>query len=189
MKVYYNNFIKTIVVCLASLLCLVGCSDEYDPNNVPEIFQTKYNEMKDQQFDFSFGDVVKVNDSEIRGIICDISKDEMGIGYGIIFISPDQKLFARSIPSGLSVNCISLFDITYLNEKAKDAISFVEKVKVNFSRVGIGSRGAATNLADLITAFERGLEKRKQLETPCDKKMSLLDPVNENYQDISYILE
>ena len=170
------------------LLLISGCTNKHN-SKIPEIFQTNYEKYKSENLRLQFGDLIKIKNTEFRGVVCDVSKGEGGIWFGIIFMSNEKKLFSRSIPNGLSDDCINLFDFTYLNEKGLHEIEKIESIKVNFEKIGIGARSAAINREELIRDFETGIKNRNEIETPCEQKIKFLEPVNENYRDLNQILK
>ncbi len=169
------------------ILTLVSCKEDSNVNSIPEMFRTNYSKYKDKKFELQFGDLVQIRNSEFKGIIYDISEDEDGIWYGIIFIDKQDRLFGRSIPSGISNDCIQLFDFTYLNQRGINSITKISIIKLDNYKIGVGSRSTAMDEHDLIRDYMMGIERRKRIETPCSEKLKTLEPLNENYIDMNVI--
>ncbi|MCF8254855.1 MAG: hypothetical protein K9I36_15755 [Bacteroidia bacterium] len=176
---------KTLFIIL--LLAILSCTEINNTESIPEIFKTNFGKFRDKKLAFNFGDVVKFKNFDYKGIICDISVDEGGIWYGIVFIDSQNHLFSRNIPSGLSKECIKLLDFTYLNQSGINSVYKIETIKLDFSKIGIGSSSPVKDEKELIRDYERGLEFRKQPETPCSEKLKTLEPINENYRDLKEI--
>jgi len=166
---------------------LFSCSENSNVGSVPEIFRTNYEKYKDKKFELQFGDLVQIHNTKFKGIICDISEDEGGKWYGIIFMDSQERLFGRNIPSGFSNDCIKLFDFTYLNQNGINSITKISNIRLDNSKIGIGSRSPATNKQELIRDYSNGIKKRKHKETPCIEKIKILDPINENYRVLDEI--
>ena len=178
MRILLFNFI---------LLALLSCNNIQPSNETPEIFRTNYDRYKDRKFELNFGDIVRINNTQYKGIICDLSEDEGGLWYGILYMDRNENLFSRSIPNGSRGNCFKLFDITYLNYKGQNSVTKIATIKLDFNKIGIGGRSPAINENDLIRNYLQGIEKRKMKETPCEEKMKLLEPVNENFRSLDEI--
>lgn len=170
------------------LLLISGCRNK-DNSEIPEIFKTNYGKFTPENPGLRYGDLIKIKNTPCKGVVCDISKDEGGIWYGIIFMNTENNLFGRNIPGGFSYDCLSLFDLTYLHEKGLEEIEKIESLELNFKKIGIGARSTAINRDELLRDFARGIENRKKIETPCEQKIKILQPVNENYRNLHQILK
>ncbi len=176
-----------IILINIFILTLLSCEQDSNVESNPEIFRTNYSKYKDKKFELQFGDLVQIRNSEFKGIVCDISEDEGGRWFGIIFIDKQARLFGRNIPSGFSNECIKLFDFTYLNQKGINSITKISNIKLEYSKIGIGSRSTAMDEHDLIRDYMIGIEWRNHTETTCEEKLKKLDPINENYRDLNEI--
>ncbi len=176
-----------IILLTIFILTLLSCGEDPNIDSIPEIFKTNYSKYKDQKFELQFGDLVQIRNPEFKGIICDVSEDEGGRWFGIIFMDKQDRLFGRNIPSGFSNDCIKLFDFTYLNQRGIKSITKISTIKLENSKIGIGASSTARDEQDLIREYRKGIERRSHLETPCDEKLKTLEPINENYRDINEI--
>ena len=136
-----------------------------------------------------FGQVLKFdNDSiDLTAIVLDFNEDEGGQWIGVCFIDRD-RLFGRRIPNGMnSGKCIDLLDLTYIRKDALIGYQIIGMIPVNRTKVGIGSQSPVVDPDGIIRDFVRGMARRKERQTPCDK--GLLDPasVRECYLDIGTI--
>ncbi len=165
---------------------LFGCGNSTSPQLIPETLKINYGKYKNRKLDLAFGDIVQVNNTQYKGIVCDISEDEGGLWYGIIFMKNDS-LFGRKIPDGFGSECILLFDFTYLNYKGVSSVTKISKVNLDFDKIGCGAKSTAENENDLTRDYLNGIERRVFKETPCGEKLTMLDPVNEYYRSLGEI--
>ncbi len=175
---------KSIIGIFSVLIFLISCcpKNKNETQNTPEIFSTNYGKIDDQNLKLKYGDIVEleINNQKIRALVLDIKNEESEFWFGLCFVQNNQ-LFGRRIPQGFGGKCVELFDITYLNEKGLNHLKIVDKLKINFNIVGTGSNSPVMNEKEILRDFERGLELRNQKETPCDKKLGTLEPINECY--------
>ncbi|MCE3074262.1 hypothetical protein [Chryseobacterium gwangjuense] len=157
-------------------------------NNVAEIFRTNYGKINDKKLRLKFGDLIelKIQDKTIRAIVLDIQQENTDNWFGLCFLNNNQ-LFGRRIPQGFDGDCIDLLDFTFINEKGLKTYKILKSIKIDFEKVGFGSDSPAINENEILRDYKEGIEKRKQKETPCEKKISKLDPVNECYFPITKI--
>lgn len=183
MKQFYQLFFTLVI--------LVSCnSKEHKDSNfkVPEIFYTNYKNSKTQNSKFKYGDILQfeLNNRKIEGIIIDIDSEINENWIGICFIS-NGKLFGIKIPDGITNNCIELLDITYIKEQNINSFKNVSSENLNFSKIGIGSKGTADNIEGIFRDFDTGIQNRKKTESSCDEKFKILDPINECYFTLQQI--
>ena len=130
----------------------------------------------------------------------DFNQDEAGIWYGICLsdyrsIIPNSKeinelnFFARKIPSGFNGDCISCFDLTYLNENSVSKnIRVFDNVKIDIDKISIGASSPAKNLKQLEKDYFNGIEIREKKPTECDKEILSSERVAERYFKIENVL-
>ena len=182
---------KQIYQLFFVLTILISCnSKEHKDSNfkVPEIFYTNYKNSKTQNIKFKYGDILEfeLNNRKFKGIIIDIEPENNENWIGVCFISND-KLFGRKIPDGITNNCIELLDITYIKEQNINNFKNISTENLNFSKIGIGSKGTANNIEDMFRDYETGIQNRKTTETSCNEKFKMLDPINECYFTLQQI--
>jgi hypothetical protein len=176
-----KQFLQVFTILFIFLSC--SSKEHKDSNfNVPEMFQTNFKSAKFLKSNFKYGDILDftMNNKKISGIIIDIQPEQNENLIGICFIS-NGKLFGRKIPDGITENCIELLDITFINEKSLNNFEIKSNEKLNFSKIGIGSRSPANDLRDIFRDFETGIQDRKKKETSCSEKFKTLNPINECY--------
>lgn len=174
-------------IMLSLVLVILNSCTNLNGSHTPEVFQTNYNKYKSEVFKLKFGDLIRIKGTTINGVVGDITKDEGGIWYGIIFLTSENKLFGRNIPNGLSGECLKLLDFSYLNEAAINTLEVLGNLNLNYDHIGVGANSSVVNKEELLKNYHDGIEKRKSKETPCVQKITTLEPVNENYRNLSEI--
>ncbi len=157
--------------------------------SIPEMMQPNWTELDIESFPVKFGQILKFdNDSaEITAIVLDFSDDEGGEWIGVSFID-QNRLFGRQIPNGLNnMKCLDLLDLTYIQRAALIDFEVLETISVNKAKIGIGGRSPATNFIEIKRNYNWGIEQRKKEQTPCDKALTELNPVNECYFEIEKV--
>ncbi|MCT4560866.1 MAG: hypothetical protein N4A41_05765 [Crocinitomicaceae bacterium] len=172
-------------------LLVSGCNNMKTNSSasIPENIQPNWAGLDIDSFPVKFGQILKFDkdSEEIRAIVLDISEDEGGQWIGVTFLD-QNRLFGRQIPSGLvDTECLDLLDVTYIKVDGQIDFEVLETIKVNKTNVGIGSRSPATSLSEIKRNYNRGIEQRKKDQTPCDKALTELNPVNECYFEIEKI--
>lgn len=174
---------KTIGIFLL-IITLTNCSlkNQNGSQDYKEIFSTNFGKIDDTNLQLKFGDLVEfeIDNQKINAIVLDISQEENENWFGICFLNKNQ-LFGRRIPNGYVGDCIDLFDLTFINEKGLKNFKILEKLIIDFNKVGCGSNSPVNNLNEILRNYERGIKQRELMETPCDKKLRNLNPINECY--------
>ena len=181
---------KIIFRTLLAMLTLTSChtKTENQPQNTPEIFLTNYGKIDDKNLKLKFGELIEfeINDQKINAVVLDIKQESNENWFGICFLN-NNLLFGRKIPQGIGGNCIYLYDLSFVNEKALNNYKILEKLKIDFTKVGFGSDSPVINQEQILRDYKYGIEQRKKKETPCEKKLELLDPTNECYFELNEI--
>ena len=158
-------------------------------DSIPEIMRPNWTGIKIENFSVKFGHIIKFeSDSiELEAIVLDFSEDEDGQWVGVCFIN-DNQLFGRQIPNGMvSATCLDLLDLTYIQINTLVDYTIIDSLKLNKSKIGIGSRSPVTGFSEIKRDFERGIKQREKKQTPCEKKITDLNPVRECYFNIGEI--
>ena len=183
---------KVKAVLFLAISFLISCNEinSKTDSNVSDEFKTNYGKIDDTNLKLKFGDVVEFNieNQKVKAIILDIKQENYENWFGLCFIN-GNKLFGRRIPHGFGGNCVDTFDFTYLNEKGLKNYTILKKEKINFDKVIPGSDSPVYKLEDILRDYYAGIKKRKIAETPCDKKLRMLDPINECYYNFNKILK
>ena len=162
----------------------MGCDyKEKSSNSIPEIFKPNLEGIDVKKFPVEIGNVLefKINNLKIVAIVLSFKIEQNQKYIGLCFLN-ENKLFGRQIPNGMiNTTCIDLLDFTYLNFKSDLKFEIIDKINVNKNEIGIGSFGFAENLNELNDAFVLGINQRKKEQTPCDKDIANINPVNECY--------
>lgn len=167
------------------VIIFAHCSPN-EATSVPEMFRTNYGKIDDKTLPLKFGDLVRVTGSQVDAIVLDVKNEEGVNWFGLCFMQ-NNSLFARRIPNGYSSSCLQLLDFTYVKETGLDALKRIGTVPIDFNKIGIGADGAAINREEILRSFEIGVKERQRPETPCEAKVSTLEPVNGYYRNLQEI--
>jgi len=178
-------FILTLGLLISGCYNMTSNSTE----SIPEMMQPNWTGIDIENLPVKFGQIIKFdNDSlTLNAIVLDFSEDEGGQWIGICFID-SNRLFGRQIPNGMiNTTCLDLLDLTYIQKDSLLDYEIVETVRVNKTKIGIGSQSTATNFDEIKRDFNWGIEQRKKEQTPCDEEITALNPVRECYFDLEKI--
>ena len=172
------------------ILTLTNCNPKKQnkSKNTPEIFLTNYGKIDDKNLKLKFGDLIEfvIKNQKINAIVLDIKQENNENWFGLCFLN-NNRLFGRNIPQGFNGDCIELYDLTFLNERGLIDYKVLKNLKINFKKVGFGSDSPAINETEVLRDYKLGIELRKKIETPCEKKLRNLNPVNECYFPLNQI--
>ncbi len=179
-----NTRMKLKLGILLIILTIINCNPkkQNESKNSPEIFRTNYGKINDKNLKLKFGDSIEfdIDNQKINAIVLDIKQENNENWFGLCFLNNNQ-LFGRKIPQGFNGDCIDLYDLTFLNEKGLNNYKILKNIKINFNKVGFGSDSPVINESEILRDYNWGIKLRKKEETPCEKKLRKLDPVNECY--------
>ncbi|WP_188051749.1 hypothetical protein [Flavobacterium sp. GP15] len=193
---------RNILLLLTLSLLIFSCETKKSEDFHPDIMKPNWDGITPENIKYKFGDAVSIfiDKQYYIGIIMDINQDKAGIWYGICLsdyrsIIPNQKkinelnFFARNIPSGFSGDCVSCYDLSYLNENSVSKnIRVFENVKIDIDKISIGASSPAKNLKQLENDYFNAIKVRKQKPTECDEEILNPKRVAERYFKIENVL-
>ena len=180
---------KRFATVFILLVFTLGCNSTTSNTGsaIPLSLQPDWEGISD--LPFAFGDVVQIAEGTmmIKAIVIDFNEDEDGLWIGLCFISQNQ-LFGRQIPSGMvNTTCLDLLDLTYIPKEALHDIEVIQSLKLDKTKIGMGSISTATKLSEIKSNFEIGITKRKKEQTPCDQGIIDTKAVRECYFNVEKI--
>ena len=194
---------RNTFLLLTLLVLIFSCETKKTENFHPDILKPNWDGIESNSLKLKFGDAVSIfiGKQYYIGIIMDINQDKAGIWYGICLsdyrsIIPNRKeinevnFFARKIPNGFNGDCISCFDLTYLNENLVcKNIKVFDNVKIDIDKISIGASSSAKNLKQLENDYFDGIKIRQKKPTECHTEILSSERVAERYFKINSFIK
>ncbi|WP_196894765.1 hypothetical protein [Aureivirga marina] len=168
-------------------LSIISCNKSKNAQNIPVNMQPEWQNIESNKMPLKFGQIIEIENIEIKSIVLDYNEDESGVWIGLCPIN-ENKLFGRQIPQNLiNSTCLDLLDFVYIQIKDLKNYKKIELLDIDINKVGIGNIYPISNEYELKDFFNSGIEERKKEQTPCNEGLTGLNPVRECYFDLSKI--